>query len=701
MAEFPINRVEPATADVKKPGVNYSNHQRVLNLARSIEANFVLKAKPIFREKWFWLSGLALILVLGIVGLGWNAYNVQKIFQADAQVITGNFHSSFSDFKDFNINGATASLQRNDLALADIQGIFRKYGGEWLFGIFGKAVKPLESGRDLISKIYGLNGEILQGMKIAGDLKENFFFYFQNDGEKLLNQLKEARLAATAIREKTEDLQKDVNDLQKIFPLLKSVNESVSRQYLSYGPYLNQGDTFLGALLDTFDQPNEIHWLLLFQNPAEIRPAGGFIGSYADLTIQKGQLKNIDVRDIYDPDGQFDLEIIPPEPLQTIVSYWGIRDANWFFDFPTSAAKVVEFLEASKMYKEKEIVFAGATALNIRVVETLLGIVGPIPLPGYGLEINKDNLLLEVQREVESGADKKAGEPKKILKILTPLLLERLNNLQGEQKEKLLKEVADDFQGKNIMVYAKNSALQQFFNTLGIDGAMYVLPHNFWGSYLAVANANLEGGKSDAFMKQDIELEVSLDTSGNTLNHLRLTRQHNGNQRPELWWRKMNQNFVQIFANPGASLVLTKGTTKPLALRKFNYDNGFSVDSQVATLEKDRVYNQNYQVWSNEALGKTIFGAWFNVAAGQTEVFELRYQTPAAKDFNLATNPVYKIVFDKQSGVETSLKVAINAPFGYVWSENGRSRYLFESPAAAKRESINLTLRKSDDNGQY
>lgn len=701
MAEFPINKVEPATADVKKPGVNYSNHQRVLNLARSIEANFVLKARPIFREKWFWLSGLALILVLGIVGLGWNAYNVQKIFQADAQAITGNFHSSFSDFKDFDINGATAYLQRNDLVLADIQGIFRKYGGEWLFGIFGRAVKPLESGRDLISKIYGLNGEILQGMKIAGDLKENFFFYFQNDGEKLLDQLKEARSTATAIREKTEDLQKDVNDLQKIFPLLKSVNESVSRQYLSYGPYLNQGDTFLGALLDIFDQPKEIHWLLFFQNPAEIRPAGGFIGSYADLTIEKGQLKNIDVRDIYDPDGQFDLEIIPPEPLQTIVSYWGIRDANWFFDFPTSAAKVVEFLESSKMYKEKEIVFAGATALNIRVVETLLGIVGPISLSDYGLEISRDNLLLEVQREVESGADKKAGEPKKILKVLTPLLLERLNNLQGEQKESLLEEISDDFQDKNIMVYAKNPALQEFFNTLGIDGAMYVLPHNFWGSYLAVANANLAGGKSDAFIKQDIELEVSLDTNGNTLNHLSLIRQHNGNQRPELWWRKINQNFIQIFTNPGASLVLTKGATQPLPLRKFNYDNGFSIDPQVALLEKNRVYNQNYQIWSNEALGKTIFGAWFNVLAGQTKVFELRYQTPAVKNFNLSTNPVYKIVFDKQSGVETSLKVAVNAPFGYVWSENGRSRYLFESPAAAKRESINLTLRKTDDNGQY
>ncbi|MDP1706890.1 MAG: DUF4012 domain-containing protein, partial [bacterium] len=688
-------------ADVKKPGVNYSNHQRVLNLARSIEAKFVLKAKPIFRQKWFWLSGLALILVLGIVGLGWNAYNVQKIFQADAQVITGNFHSSFSDFRDFNINGATSYLQRNDLALADIQGIFRKYGGEWLFGVFGKAVKPLESGRDLISKIYGLNGEILGGMKIAGDLKENFFFYFQNDGEKLLNQLKEARVAATAIREKTEDLQKDVNDLQKIFPLLKSVNESVSRQYLSYGPYLNQGDSFLGALLDIFDQPKEIHWLLFFQNPAEIRPAGGFIGSYADLTIQKGQLKNIDVRDIYDPDGQFDLEIIPPEPLQAIVSYWGIRDANWFFDFPTSAAKVIEFLEASKMYKEKEIVFTGATALNIRVVETLLGIVGPISLPDYKLEINKNNLLLEIQREVESGADKKAGEPKRILKVLTPLLLERLNNLQGQEKESLLKEIADDFQNKNIMVYAKKPALQEFFNTLGIDGAMYVPPHNFWGSYLAVANANLEGGKSDAFIKQDIELEISLDTSGNALNHLRLSRQHNGNQRPELWWRKINQNFVQIFSNSDASLVLSKGVSQPSILRKFNYDNGFSIDPQVAILEKDRVYNKDYQVWSNETLGKTIFGAWFNVAAGQTKTLELRYQTPAVKDFNLTANSVYKIVFDKQSGVETGLKVAVNAPFGYVWSENGRSRYLFESLAAAKRETINLTLRKSDDNGQY
>lgn len=702
MAKLPINKIEPATADVKKPGVNYSNHLPVLDLGRTIEANLNLRTKPFFLEKWFWLGGLALFLALGITGLGWNVYNIQRVFQADANMIAGNFYSSFRDFRDFDLAAAAGHLERNSVALADLQGIFRKYGGQWLFDVFSKAVRPLESGRDLIARIYDLNGEILRGMKIVADLKENFFFYFQNDGGTLLARLKDLRSAADVIRDKTESLQNDAANLQKVLPLLKNINESVSRQYLAYGPYLNQGEKFLGALLDIFDQPEEIHWLILFQNPAEIRPAGGFIGSYADLTIRGGQLASIDVRDIYDPDGQFEKNIVPPAPLQSIVPFWGIRDANWFFDFPAAAAKTAEFMEISKIYSERNTVFAGVTALNIPTVENILSATGPINLPEYGLAISHENLLVEVQREVESGEDKKAGQPKKILKILAPLLLERLNNLSLSQKEILLEGLIGDFENKNIMIYAKDPALREFFSTLGIDGGIYSLPHNFWGSYLAVANANLGGGKSDAFVKQNIELEISLDTDGSALNHLSLVRRHDGNQRPELWWRKTNHNFVQIFANPGVSLVLAKGFSSPPAVRQIDYEaEGFSVDPEAAAWERGRVYSQEFKTWINEAFGKTIFGLWFDVPAGQTKTLELRYQVPAAKDFRLIDNLSYRLVFDKQSGVETGLKVAVNAPFGYVWAENGRSRFILEKEAAAKREIINLTLRKNSNADQY
>ena len=111
------------------------------------------------------------------------------------------------------------------------------------------------------------------------------------------------------------------------------------------------------------------------------------------------------------------------------------------FDFPVSAKTIVNFLEMSKMYSEKNVTFDAAIALNIDIIETLLGITGPIKLADYNLTIDKDNLLYEVQRSVEAGADKKAGEPKKILKVLAPILLQKLGELAPEKQKELFDSV--------------------------------------------------------------------------------------------------------------------------------------------------------------------------------------------------------------------------------------------------------------------
>ena len=149
-------------------------------------------------------------------------------------------------------------------------------------------------------------------------------------------------------------------------------------------------------------------------------------------------MKELSVNDIYWPDHpkNFDLKVIPPEPIQILSKDWGARDGNWFFDFPTSAERVMTFLEASKIYKEKSVTFEGAISLNTFVVESMLEATGPISLPEYNLTISKDNFLEEIQREVEIGQDKKAGEnPKKILTFVAPILIEKLQFLPDEAKK--------------------------------------------------------------------------------------------------------------------------------------------------------------------------------------------------------------------------------------------------------------------------
>ena len=271
----------------------------------------------------------------------------------------------------------------------------------------------MKSAFGFLGQVTNLNLTFLQ---IAGNLQSlqsNGFKYFQEDGNKLVALLEDIRKLVAKVNDETQKIKNNTSELKNLSPFFGKIDDNIGDQYLKYSSELYNWDNALQNLINLLSASGGRHILVFFQNPSEIRPGGGFIGSYADITVENGQMKNMDVRDIYDPDGQLAIKIIPPEQLQTVTTDWGARDANWFFDFPVSAKTIVNFLEMSKMYSEKNVTFDAAIALNIDIIETLLGITGPIKLADYNLTIDKDNLLYEVQRSVEAGADKKAGEPKK------------------------------------------------------------------------------------------------------------------------------------------------------------------------------------------------------------------------------------------------------------------------------------------------
>ena len=80
-------------------------------------------------------------------------------------------------------------------------------------------------------------------------------------------------------------------------------------------------------------------FIVLLQNNWELRPSGGFMGSYALVQFENNVLKDISVQDIYVPDGQIQGHVNPPKPvLQAFQQgFWRLRDANWDPDFQKSA----------------------------------------------------------------------------------------------------------------------------------------------------------------------------------------------------------------------------------------------------------------------------------------------------------------------------------------------------------------------------
>lgn len=428
---------------------------------------------------------------------------------------------------------------------------------------------------------------------------------------------------------------------------------------------LYAADVFLQTLIAWLAAPEPQHIVMLFQNSSEIRPAGGFLGSFAHLTLHHGSMTSMEVNDVYDVDGQLTIKKIPPEPLQTITPVWGARDANWFADYPLSARKVIYFLEASRMYQDRDIHFSGAIAININVLKDLLAVVGPISInltTSQVINLNEDNFLFELQREIET------RQNKGILKKATPLLFEKLNQLTDEQKKQLIAAIAGRFANKDIMIYFADPIMESFVREFGVAGDVFPTPPTFFGDYLAIINANIAGGKTDAFITQSIAVDSALNRDGSIENTVMVTRAHRGNERTEQWYNTTNQNFIQVLAPAGAKLVSTNG--------------GF--DKKFASRPTD---DPDLELTTD----KKTFSAWLRLEPGATETFTSRYRRQLPRFFDGNDIP-YQFVFDKQSGVDGPLAITLRAPAGFIWKESNAAVFEYKTENPPARVLLKLHL---------
>ncbi len=689
----------PVMVDIKRADYNYGESLKFNTIdLRHVPQNTAVNkknGKKIFRNIFIYGTVFILLFLVAVSSIAVNNLRqVKAIFLNDSGIVINNFENSVSALKNFEPKTAIDSLKINNAKLVGLNEIIdTSYNGKLLafLGNFVPAVKEVSS---LLKRVSSLNLNFLKLAENISNLQNNGFKYFQNDGQSLVVLLSKTQALMRSILDEVSSIKNTTARLKSFSPIFSRLNDSLSDQYIRYNSELRRWDKFLSEFIGLINAPEEKHILLLFQNPAEIRPGGGFVGSYADLVVRFGQMLRMEVNDIYLPDGQLAEKIIPPEPLQKITKDWGARDANWFFDFPASAETIIGFLEKSKLYKEQGIKFEGAVALNIRLVETLLEILGPINLSEYDLTISKDNFLKEIQKEVEAGNDKKAGEPKKILRVLTPLLLAKINSAVPDEQKNILESFSNHMNNKDIMFFAKNMEIASVLKVIGVDGSALSLPNDFFGSYLAVVNANIAGGKTDAFISQSIEANIDIDSGGNAFADLTITRTHFGDKEKDAWWKAPNKDFIQIFVNDIANLIFLDGNDKKIEMPKTDYENYYLRDARVDAIEKTKVPAPNYNAWIYKYFGKTVFGAWLQTLAGKSTIFKARYEIPYSRTSSVQNGDIYKFIYEKQSGVNSAVKFKISAPLGYNWTESKNLNYIYEADNTDGRVILNLTLQK-------
>ncbi len=418
-------------------------------------------------------------------------------------------------------------------------------------------------------------------------------------------------------------------------------------------------------LVDVLGGNGPRKYLFLFQNNHEMRATGGFIGTYGVLDIFNGRIKNFFVDGIFNPDGQLREKVVPPAPIQKISAAWSLHDSNWFPDFPTSAEKARWFYE-----KTGGPTVDGVITMTPIVLKSLLSITGPIEMPEYGLVIDENNFMEEVQSEVEIKYDKELNQPKKILADLAPKILDKLFNMGDlSQVSGVMKVLLENLDEKHILIYANNIKVQEKISEKGWSGEILDTERD----YLSVINSNINGYKTDGVIEEKIEHFVQIQDDGSIIDEISITRKHNGGDSDYEWFNKVNANYMRVYVPKGSRLLSAEGQTREFNSPPIDYDAlGFKKDPQIQSEEQSIEIDDNSGTIIYDEDNKTVFANWVYVSPKESVTIKYKYLLPFKIKLDSEKNLVdnYSVLFQKQSGsLGDNLEFRIELPkkMSLIW----------------------------------
>lgn len=252
-------------------------------------------------------------------------------------------------------------------------------------------------------------------------------------------------------------------------------------------------------------------YLILFQNNMELRPTGGFIGSYGLVTFDSGRLSDLTVNDIYSADGQLNGHVEPPAPIKNYLgeANWWFRDSNWDPDFPTSAQRAEWFLS-----KEVDKSVDGVAAIDLSPIKDILGEVGSVYLPDFNLNITSENLYEKVESEVQDNSFPGTHQKASFLTALSRNLLGNLGKLNSGQKLLVLKTFYNALDTRHLQIFLHDNTSQDAISSVGWDGSV-TLPNCGNGCYadtVGLVEANVGVNKANYFVQRNVNLNINISS---------------------------------------------------------------------------------------------------------------------------------------------------------------------------------------------
>lgn len=413
-------------------------------------------------------------------------------------------------------------------------------------------------------------------------------------------------------------------------------------------------------------------YLILFQNNMELRPGGGFIGSYAILSLDRGKVSDFSIHDVYDADGKLKGHIEPPYPIRRYIPmiHWYLRDSNFDIDFLQNAKNAAFFLK-----EETDENVDGVLSVDVTFVKYLIDALGSVYVADYSQTVNPDNFYILTQKHSEKNFFPGSTQKKDFLRSLFLAIREKFENTKNLPIGKVLDTLQKSIEEKHFLVAFSDTSIQNAFSAGGFSSSITdsIQNEKKVSDFLGISEANLGTNKANYYVQRKIQEDVTVDKDGNILKKLSLTY------------------FNGSFDWPGGDykvyirLILPKNSN----LSEINID-GVKQDIVPAVTDFSVYEDKNFtapkglEVDQYQEDGKSIFGFLTTVPSQKLQKIGVLYTNP---DKIMLPASFYELSLFKQPGVNSY-------PFDFSLSLPP-ALTVFQKPEEASLKNNTLYLSKA------
>ncbi|BCX14459.1 MAG: hypothetical protein KatS3mg088_142 [Patescibacteria group bacterium] len=471
-----------------------------------------------------------------------------------------------------------------------------------------------EIGIDVGQKTFSLIGRIINGQEVPLD-----------------SYSREIVLSLDIIYQKISFLEGELNEVKNAWPF----------SYFTY--YFDKADlerrreeiqaarsafSLIGRVLG---EDGEKNYLVLLQNNMELRPTGGFIGSFAIVGFKRGAMNKFEIYDVYSADGQLKGYVEPPWQLKKYLDQpaWYLRDSNWDPDFVVSSKKAEWFLD-----KSMNIQVDGVIGVDLYFVQDLVDVFGSVYVSDFDKAIDAKNFYEVVQYEAEKDFFPGSRQKQNFLLALSKSLLSNFKSATKFQLLGLLTNTYRNLNERHVQLFLHEAQIQEKIDNLGWSGVVefpFCSSENCFSDGVSLVEANLGVNKANYFIDREARMKVKI--TDKSIYH-RLEIVFVNNAQTFMGDKAIYKNYLRLVL-PG--------------------------DAEINSVKAGRLDNLEDINFDQDMLrGNREMGLFLEVLPSETK--KVVFEWSKDRGLNLDKNGEYKFYFRKQAGIK-SLPFSLEVDF--------------------------------------